>query len=445
MSRFLTAVTAVLAMSALLAWGDSDGDSDHPPLVVAAWASGPMEARIALDRPIEQKTAEKLVGEAVPFQALDKLEKADKPKEEGKPLSKPSGSLHIAATRLEDEGRTLVLLTDPFPWEATYQVNLDGLAETARRGGELTFDLSGVDATWTSEGLDKPDWSGWWPHLDPEIVRKQTKGSREHERSLQLLSKPGQLTLRTLVQLPKGAAMLRLESNSTIQEASLNFEPAEIPKGGQRLALPLDSNGEPVELELTIRHDQAEQPLSLRIFQQTDQGPTEQELSPRQFTLPWAPTPPTEVEPPGDLPPVLAGGDPKRGKQVFFGEESRCSACHQYQGQGGTIGPDLSDLSGRDRAWVYREISDPSAEIDPNYVSFTIVLKDGRILAGIVRAEDAQTVRVLDTDAQETRVSRSEIEEMRPSVTSIMPAGLSGALGEQAMRDLLAFLTAGAD
>ena len=46
-----------------------------------------------------------------------------------------------------------------------------------------------------------------------------------------------------------------------------------------------------------------------------------------------------------------------------------------------------------------------------------------------------------DTDAKSTVVRRDEIEEFRPSSTSIMPVGLAGALGDGPLRDLLAFLT----
>ncbi|HEX3450557.1 MAG TPA: PQQ-dependent sugar dehydrogenase, partial [Isosphaeraceae bacterium] len=58
------------------------------------------------------------------------------------------------------------------------------------------------------------------------------------------------------------------------------------------------------------------------------------------------------------------------------------------------------------------------------------------------RADGASAIRVLDVNGQSTVIPRSQIEELRPSTTSIMPAGLAGALGEARMRDLLAFLKA---
>jgi putative heme-binding domain-containing protein len=102
----------------------------------------------------------------------------------------------------------------------------------------------------------------------------------------------------------------------------------------------------------------------------------------------------------------------------------------------------LSNLARPDIASVYRDIHDPSVTINPNYVAYAVALKDGRVAQGIVRAEGADAIRVLDTEAKETVIRRSEIEELRPTSSSIMPAGLIGVLGDEKLRDLLAFLTA---
>jgi putative heme-binding domain-containing protein len=79
--------------------------------------------------------------------------------------------------------------------------------------------------------------------------------------------------------------------------------------------------------------------------------------------------------------------------------------------------------------------------INPDYISYTVALKDGRVAVGVVRAEGADAIRVSDTEAKTTVVPRAEIEELRPSATSIMPVGLVGAIGEAGMRDLVAYLT----
>ena len=99
---------------------------------------------------------------------------------------------------------------------------------------------------------------------------------------------------------------------------------------------------------------------------------------------------------------------------MFFGEEAKCSACHKRGGRGGEIGPDLSDLAGRDAAEIYREIAEPGALIKPEYLPYTLALKDGQIAVGVVRAEGADALRVLDNNGKILVIRRSEVEELRP-------------------------------
>jgi len=139
--------------------------------------------------------------------------------------------------------------------------------------------------------------------------------------------------------------------------------------------------------------------------------------------------------------PDLGGGVAKRGEKLFFSEQARCSQCHAFGGRGGTVGPDLTSVGRKGKEQIYRSIAAPSAEIAPEYVPYTVATRDGRVLAGIVRAEGADAIRVTDAGAKSTTLRRDEIDQIRPSGTSIMPVGLAGGLGEAGVRDLIAFLT----
>ena len=68
-------------------------------------------------------------------------------------------------------------------------------------------------------------------------------------------------------------------------------------------------------------------------------------------------------------------------------------------------------------------------------------MKDGRVAMGVIRAEGEAALKVGDIDAKHTVIPRAEIEEIRPSASSIMPVGLLGAIGDERTRDLLAYLT----
>jgi putative heme-binding domain-containing protein len=136
----------------------------------------------------------------------------------------------------------------------------------------------------------------------------------------------------------------------------------------------------------------------------------------------------------------LSGGDFERGRGLFFGEQIKCSTCHRIRGEGATVGPDLSNLSSRDAASVLRDVKEPSASINPDYVAYNVSLKSGVDLSGFVRAQDEKSLRLVGPDGKESWFSRSDVKELRPSAVSLMPAGLLDSLKEGQVRDLLTFL-----
>src|SRR5713101_3274189 len=85
--------------------------------------------------------------------------------------------------------------------------------------------------------------------------------------------------------------------------------------------------------------------------------------------------------------PELRGGNWARGRLVFLSEQAACFKCHSVRGQGGIIGPDLSNLPQRDYHSVLRDITEPSFAINPDYITQAIQLKNGRVLTGAVRTE----------------------------------------------------------
>jgi putative heme-binding domain-containing protein len=407
--------------------------AEPAPKVVVAWAVGPMEARVAFDRAVDPEVARRVVGESIGFG------EGEKPGAVGRPGG-DRGALRVAAAKLVDEGRTLVLLTDPHPREATYRLVLPVVKGAGEAGSgsraEVAYDLGGVDVSWTETGGTKPSWMGWWPVVDPSAVREITAGSVEQERLWPLALKPGKLSLRTLVVLPKGNVPVSVDASVAFQ-AMLGGETTRsvaAKADAHRASLQAESTGEAIDFSMTLTT--GEGPVRLRAAI----GP--KALPRSAFVLPWAP-PGLLPSPPSAVPAeFLTGGDPARGEAVFFSDAAKCSACHKVKGKGGVIGPDLSNLAGRDRTWIYQNIAEPSASIHPDYVTHTVALKDGRIAMGVVRAEGADTLKVGDIEGKQTVLPRAELEEIRPSATSIMPVGLLGAIGEERARDLLAYLSA---
>ena len=57
-----------------------------------------------------------------------------------------------------------------------------------------------------------------------------------------------------------------------------------------------------------------------------------------------------------------AGSEIEKGKKLF--EERRCGMCHAIGGQGGKVGPDLSDVgTKRDGDWLKKFLKDPKGTV----------------------------------------------------------------------------------
>jgi len=430
-------------------------DEPEAPQPVAAWSSGPLEVRVAFDRPLDPASATGLAGAAIPFgqhvRAADRYEVHKPPyKAVEKQRNAPRGTLHASSARLEDGGRTLVLATDPHPWAATYALTLPDIRGVGRAGPGATVDLddnlNGVEASWRADGADRASWTGWWPHTDPQVVAALTAGSVEHGRQLEALDRSGTLTLRSLVRFPAGQSTVRITADGPLEvrvgERVARTDPTAGTPG--RVELPLDTGGGLEPLTIVATTGVGVPHFGLHATSFTDTDPTERPLPPARMLPPWAVATPV----PSPAAPVVGtasrweGGDPRRGEAVFFSEAARCSACHKVRGRGGDVGPDLSNLVQRDAASVHRDIAEPDVTIHPDYVPFVVALADGRVLTGLVRSEGPGAIRVTDSDAKAVVVGREEVEELRPIATSIMPTGLAPALGEAKVRDLLAFLLA---
>ncbi len=422
------------------------------PQVVAAWASGPLEARVAFDRPLDPAVTDNLVGQRITFgehvRAADRFE-AHKPPYKAVQAQQVSakGTIRIAAAGLSEDRRTLRLATDPHPEPVTYALTLPGseLSRSPEAGTaiDLAYDLAGVEAIW-DDGRDgsAPAWAGSWPHLDPEVTRALTAGSAEHERGLALLEKPGRLRLRTLLRPTAGQLTVRLDGNRPFRFTLGNrsAESAVDGEGRHRAEVASDQAVGGTELMASVQTGPGEGPLTFHATYLVETGETLRPLPIERQQLPWAPPRASAPAPVPEAPFELASGDPARGEAVFYGEQAKCSACHKMRGKGGDAGPDLSNLVHRDAASVYRDIAEPSAVIHPDYLPYSVALNDGRVLTGIVRAEGADEIRLTDSAAKASIIKRSDVAELRPSAASVMPAGLAGVLGAEKVRDLLAFL-----
>jgi putative heme-binding domain-containing protein len=142
----------------------------------------------------------------------------------------------------------------------------------------------------------------------------------------------------------------------------------------------------------------------------------------------------------------LRGRDFERGRELY--RAAACASCHRFDGEGGSVGPDLSSVRSRfGMRDLLEAIVEPSKTISDQYAA-TIVetVSGGLVLGRVVEIDDATfEVRPADPALAVQRLRRTDVAAMRRCDTSPMPPALLNAMNEDEVRDLLAYLLSGGD
>jgi len=451
-------------------------ERDDAPIPSLIWAESPREVRIAFDRPVDPATLKDLAkrisidgGEFVG--AGDRFE-SFRPGYAvvERQMNSPRFGVEVQGVQLTADRRTLIVTTLPQTLAVNYGMSLPGVVKPTESPStattalsqypdvELQYDLCGVEATWTPD--EGEQFNVWLPHVDLDISRELTDNSASHAAFWTSFEKSGTLRLRTKVDLrdmlrpavqpgakldhdwPEEKVSVLFESNRCIID-SVQTDGVEAQRGiragvGGEESFVGKSGKAIRDVEVTLKKWETRPEFHVTFA--TNEDKRQRQIALRRFLLPWAEQSAQSVEVVDNRSlPELQGGDWLRGEKEFFGTTANCSKCHTMRGVGGKIGPDLSNLPQRDYASVLRDVTQPSFAINPDYTSQTVLLADGRTLAGTTRI-DGENLIVADQEGKETVVARKEVEEFAHSPQSIMPEGLPKALGEVRLRDLMTFL-----
>lgn len=441
---------------------------------VATWAEGPQEIRIAFDHPLDATQLRQLTeririeyGEYV--RAADRFENLMPPYAVVKAqLTKPRFALSVTGTAVTSDLRTLIINTASMKANLHYAVTVPMPDDV-----DVDFALCGVEARWTPKpGNATPAWSGWLPHADLDVAKTMLAGSAGHTALWSALEQPGVLTLKTKLNLhnilrpaiqpgakidyewPAEEAIVTLQSNHEIVVQATRAGSSDQP--ATEIAVVCDQNKieqqqatfktsadltEPVDVVIELRTGDGLNPkltMSVRTNEDSDNRP----LQLHRFVLPWvdvhAADDTSSSHPPQKVA-ELAGGSWARGRKVFRSEAAGCFKCHAVGGGGARIGPDLMNLIHRDYASLVRDIANPSFAINPDYIGHVIALNDGRVLTGVLQMDGDQLLSG-DEKGVVTKLEKSDIETMKVSGTSVMPAGIAQKLTADQMKDLLTYL-----
>lgn len=138
---------------------------------------------------------------------------------------------------------------------------------------------------------------------------------------------------------------------------------------------------------------------------------------------------------------ALFGGDANRGRELFFSRgQLSCVRCHIIGETGGEVGPNLSKIGAeKSREYLLEALVAPSKTIAKGYESVQLITDDGRVMAGVLKAENDSVLQIMTPEGQTVSIPKSSIEE-RAAGKSAMPEDLTKNLTPLELRDLIEFL-----
>jgi len=145
---------------------------------------------------------------------------------------------------------------------------------------------------------------------------------------------------------------------------------------------------------------------------------------------------------------VKVGGNAAQGRSIFFDdtEPANCGVCHTFQGKGGRVGPDLSNLANKSPDEILRSILQPDTVVDPRYVTISITTRDGQQYIGVKRDETKDLIRMYDASSMPPVLRsflKSDVVKTETLRGSVMPKEYGEKYSKKDLLDLVTYLKAG--
>jgi putative heme-binding domain-containing protein len=147
-------------------------------------------------------------------------------------------------------------------------------------------------------------------------------------------------------------------------------------------------------------------------------------------------------------PPVR--GNVRNGLQVYA--TLNCASCHIINGQGGTLGPPLSDIGAlRGPQYLRQSIVEPAAVLPTGtlavpgrgyseYLPVRVVMKDGGEVRGLRLNEDVFTIQLRDAGGRFHSIRKSDAELVRKETGASLMPSFAGRVSDAELDDLVAYL-----
>jgi putative heme-binding domain-containing protein len=137
----------------------------------------------------------------------------------------------------------------------------------------------------------------------------------------------------------------------------------------------------------------------------------------------------------------------KTGKSMYIA--TTCIRCHAIKGEGGNVGPDLTQIGTRfSTKDIMEAILLPSKTISDQYATTEFQLKNGKSMVGKITNQDEENYYIAQNPYVAdilVKVPKKNVLSKNYSTVSSMLPGMVNSLNAEELRDLVAYLTSGGD
>lgn len=127
----------------------------------------------------------------------------------------------------------------------------------------------------------------------------------------------------------------------------------------------------------------------------------------------------------------------EKGAALFT---KHCAACHQIEGKGAVVGPQLDGIGLRGVERLIEDLLDPNRNVDVAFRTTTLMTDDGQVYSALVRREEGALLVLVDNKGKEFTLPKASIEKQQKTGLSLMPANVHEIVTPQEFCDLVGFL-----
>lgn len=143
-------------------------------------------------------------------------------------------------------------------------------------------------------------------------------------------------------------------------------------------------------------------------------------------------------------------GDASRGENLY--QANGCSECHMVRGEGGTLGPELTQIGAIRTVQEIRDaIADPGANLPKTqanrdrgkwteYLIYRAVLRNGQTVEGMRINSDSFVILLEDAHGNLHSLSTTDLKSLEPETGKSFMPSYGGKLSASQLDDVIAYL-----